>query len=145
MYVPNAHNQMSIVPIDMRAPLASSAPDASVSCVQLFENAIFLFFTHPFDVGDVIIFEGDRYRVMAISLQCVNMERVDGADVNVPTAVRIPPPPSPCILTGGWSNMYVFTPYTLIIRTLYAFLVRTYIYAGEDRTSMFLLPIPRHR
>lgn len=53
--------------------------------VQLFENAIFLFFTHPFDVGDVIFFEGDRYRVQAISLQYVNISRVDGADVNVPT------------------------------------------------------------
>lgn len=54
--------------------------------MQLFENAIFLFFTHPFDVGDIIMFEGDRYRVKAISLQYVNIARVDGADVNVPTA-----------------------------------------------------------
>jgi len=53
--------------------------------VQLFENAIFLFFTHPFDVGDIIVFEGDRYRVKSISLQYVNIARVDGADVNVPT------------------------------------------------------------
>jgi Mechanosensitive ion channel len=50
----------------------------------VFENAIFLFFTHPFDVGDAINFETNRYTVKSITLQYVKLTRVDGADVNVP-------------------------------------------------------------
>lgn len=52
--------------------------------VQVFENAVFLFFTHPFDVGDAIVFEGDRFKVTCISLQYVKLIRMDGAAVNVP-------------------------------------------------------------
>lgn len=37
---------------------------------------IFLFFTHPFDVGDTIRFEDTRYDVNAINLQYVNLEHV---------------------------------------------------------------------
>jgi small-conductance mechanosensitive channel len=53
---------------------------------QVFENAIFLFFTHPFDVGDTIRFEDSRYCVNSINLQYINLEHVMGADVNVPTS-----------------------------------------------------------
>jgi small-conductance mechanosensitive channel len=52
---------------------------------QVFENGVFLFFTHPFDVGDIIKFEDNRYEVKAINLQYVNLEYVLGQDVNVPT------------------------------------------------------------
>ena len=46
---------------------------------------MFLFFTHPFDVGDHIKFEENRYQVKSINLQYVNLEHVLGQDVNVPT------------------------------------------------------------
>lgn len=54
------------------------------SMLQVFENSIFLFFSHPFDVGDVITFEGSRYTIKSITLQYVKLERVDGAHVSVP-------------------------------------------------------------
>jgi small-conductance mechanosensitive channel len=54
--------------------------------VQVFENSIWLFFTHPFDVGDVIKYETDRYTVRHIKMQFVILERVDGALVTVPTS-----------------------------------------------------------
>jgi small-conductance mechanosensitive channel len=52
----------------------------------VFENSIWLFFTHPFDVGDVINYEGSRYTVRHIKMQFVILERVDGACVTVPTS-----------------------------------------------------------
>ena len=48
---------------------------------------MWLFFTHSFDVGDVITYEGDRYEVVKIKLQYVVMKRVDGAHVIIPTNV----------------------------------------------------------
>jgi small-conductance mechanosensitive channel len=54
--------------------------------LQVFENAVYIFFTHAFDVGDTIKFEGNRYEVRSITLQYVSFERVDGADVTVPTS-----------------------------------------------------------
>ena len=54
--------------------------------MQVFENGVFLFFAHPFDVGDAIKFEDNRYDVNAINLQYVNLTHVLGADVNVPTS-----------------------------------------------------------
>jgi hypothetical protein len=53
--------------------------------LQVFENSLWLFFTHPFDVGDRIKYQGDRYSILSIKLQRVNMTRVDGANVMVPT------------------------------------------------------------
>ena len=53
--------------------------------MQVFENAIWLFALHPFDVGDVIRYAGDRYTVKSIKLQRLSLARVDGADVMVPT------------------------------------------------------------
>jgi hypothetical protein len=53
---------------------------------QVFENSIWLFFTHPFDVGDVIRYEDDRYLVKNIKMQFVSLERADGAFVTVPTS-----------------------------------------------------------
>lgn len=65
---------------------------------------MWLFFTHSFDVGDVVNYEGDRYEVVKIKLQYVVMKRVDGAHVIIPTNAmssarihnvsRCVPPPS---------------------------------------------------
>jgi hypothetical protein len=52
--------------------------------VQVFENALFLFFTHPFDVGDIVTYESKRYTVCKIKLQYVCLERSDNAHVIVP-------------------------------------------------------------
>lgn len=41
----------------------------SVRLMQVFENSIYLFFTHPFDIGDEIRFEGTRYTVKSMTLQ----------------------------------------------------------------------------
>jgi small-conductance mechanosensitive channel len=54
--------------------------------VQVFENAVFLFFSHPFDVGDWINFEGSKYQVNSITLQYVKLMRIDQAHVSVPCA-----------------------------------------------------------
>ena len=54
--------------------------------MQVFENSIYLFFTHPFDIGDEIRFEGTRYKVKSMTLQVVKLTSVFGADVTVPTA-----------------------------------------------------------
>ena len=54
--------------------------------MQVFENSIYLFFTHPFDIGDEIRFEGARYTVKSMTLQVVKLTSVVGADVTVPTA-----------------------------------------------------------
>lgn len=56
------------------------------SLMQVFENSIYLFFTHPFDIGDEIRFEGTRYTVKSMTLQVVKLTSVFGADVTVPTA-----------------------------------------------------------
>lgn len=54
--------------------------------VQVFENSIYLFFTHPFDIGDEIRFEGTRYTVKSMTLQMVKLISVLGNDIIVPTA-----------------------------------------------------------
>jgi small-conductance mechanosensitive channel len=53
--------------------------------MQVFENSLWLFFTHPFDVGDFIKYHDVRYSVQTIKLQKVNMTRYDGAHVMIPT------------------------------------------------------------
>ena len=55
--------------------------------MQVFENSIWLFFTHPFDVGDVIMYEGTRYTVANIKMQFVILSQVSGELVTVPTSV----------------------------------------------------------
>ena len=45
--------------------------------LQLFENAIFLLFSHPFDVGDDIKIEGIAYKVKYIALPYINLVRTD--------------------------------------------------------------------
>jgi small-conductance mechanosensitive channel len=52
----------------------------------VFENGIYLFFTHPFDIGDEIRFEGSRYTVKSMTLQVVKLTASVGKDVTVPTA-----------------------------------------------------------
>jgi small-conductance mechanosensitive channel len=54
--------------------------------VQVFENSVFLFFAHPFDVGDEIKYDGNRYTVQSINLQYVNLTSRAGADNNIPTS-----------------------------------------------------------
>jgi hypothetical protein len=51
--------------------------------MQVFENAVFLFFTHPFDVGDEVIVDDDRFTVTSITLQYVKLLRWDNAAVNM--------------------------------------------------------------
>jgi small-conductance mechanosensitive channel len=53
--------------------------------LQMFENALWLFTSHPFDVGDVIKFKGDRYDVQSIKLQRILLCRGDGAAIIMPT------------------------------------------------------------
>ena len=53
--------------------------------MQVFENALWLFTSHPFDVGDVIKHGGTRYTVKSIKLQRLHLARVDGAHVVLPT------------------------------------------------------------
>lgn len=66
--------------------LSNAAVYSIIVDVQVFENSIYLFFTHPFDIGDEIRFEGSRYTVKSMTLQVVKLTSVVGADVIVPTA-----------------------------------------------------------
>jgi hypothetical protein len=56
-----------------------------VRWLQMFENALWLFTSHPFDVGDVIKFRGDRYTVQSVKLQRILLGRVDGGAFIMPT------------------------------------------------------------
>lgn len=69
--------------------------------MQVFENAVFLFFTHPFDVGDAVVFEGDRFKVISITLQYVKLTRLDGAAINVPCRCGPSPLPSAVALQSA--------------------------------------------
>jgi small-conductance mechanosensitive channel len=53
--------------------------------MQVFENALWIFFTHAFDVGDIVTYEDKRYTVQKIKLEYVVLERSDNAHVIVPT------------------------------------------------------------
>ena len=66
--------------------LSNAAVYSIIVDVQVFENSIYLFFTHPFDIGDEIRFEGSRYTVKSMTLLVVKLTSVVGADVIVPTA-----------------------------------------------------------
>ena len=79
---------LSQVERSARGGIAGSTSIGMMS-VQMFENSIWIFFTHPFDVGDVIFYEGSRFRVKQIKLQFVSLERVDGAAVTVPTSEMV--------------------------------------------------------
>lgn len=57
------------------------------SIQEVFENCIFLFFTHPFDLGDKIRWNGDTYFVRGITLNYVNLLQAAGSYVNVSTHV----------------------------------------------------------
>lgn len=53
--------------------------------MQVFENSLWLFFSHPFDVGDIIKYANTRYTVASVKLQKVELTRIDGAHVMIPT------------------------------------------------------------
>lgn len=57
------------------------------SIKEVFENCIFLFFTHPFDLGDKIRWNGETYFVRGITLNYVNLLHASGSYVNVSTHV----------------------------------------------------------
>lgn len=51
---------------------------------QVWENLVYLFTIHAFDVGDIIIVNGERYTVKTISLSHVGCMRKDNASVTIP-------------------------------------------------------------
>ena len=53
------------------------------SICEVFENCVFLFFTHPFDLGDKIRWNGETYFVRGITLNYVNLLHSTGSYVNV--------------------------------------------------------------
>lgn len=54
---------------------------------QLYENCVFLFMRHPFDVGDVVRLDGERYTVDSIHLQHVEATHISGLQTNIPLHV----------------------------------------------------------
>ena len=50
---------------------------------EVFENCVFLFFTHPFDLGDKIRWDGETYFVRGITLNYVNLLHSSGSYVNL--------------------------------------------------------------
>lgn len=55
-------------------------------CMQLFENAVYIFSAQPFHPSDVLIIDGTRYTVMRMTLLTVVLRRGDGAVVTVATS-----------------------------------------------------------
>jgi small-conductance mechanosensitive channel len=53
------------------------------SICEIFENCVFLFFTHPFDLGDKIRWNGETYFVRGITLNYVNLLHASGSYVNL--------------------------------------------------------------
>lgn len=51
------------------------------SIKSLIESIIFLFVTHPFDVGDRISFQGDSYFVKAMTIMSSTLTHTDGREV----------------------------------------------------------------
>ncbi|GBG32450.1 Mechanosensitive ion channel protein 10 [Hondaea fermentalgiana] len=49
------------------------------SAMQSFENIIFLFGVHPYDVGDTLLFNNNRYTVSRIRLLTTDFVQADGA------------------------------------------------------------------
>ena len=54
-------------PTPTRSP-TRTLPPPSPSPRNAFESVLFLFFEHPYDVGDMVYFNGDSMRVKRISL-----------------------------------------------------------------------------
>ena len=50
---------------------------------EVFENCVFLFGTHPFDLGDKIRWQGETYFIRGITLNYVNLLHSSGAYVNL--------------------------------------------------------------
>jgi hypothetical protein len=52
-----------------------------------FNNLIFIFSVHPYDVSDRVAFQGQRYEVLSIRLLYTDFLRDDGAFTRIPNAV----------------------------------------------------------
>lgn len=59
------------------------------SCSSLFNSIIFLFITHPFDIGDRVLIDNDAYFVHEIRLFSTVLMRWDGFMVYYPNAVLL--------------------------------------------------------
>lgn len=57
------------------------------SMCQVWENMVYLFTVHPFDVGDQIKMDGDMYKVEKIALGYVTVLRTDNARLTFPMQV----------------------------------------------------------
>lgn len=47
----------------------------NLECRNAFESVLFLFFEHPYDVGDMILVKGELMRVKRISLMYTDLVR----------------------------------------------------------------------
>jgi small-conductance mechanosensitive channel len=54
------------------------------SLKEIWENLVYLFTIHAFDVGDIIILADTRYTIKTISLTHVGCTRVDNASFTIP-------------------------------------------------------------
>ena len=56
------------------------------SLQRMYENVIFLFVVHPYDVGDALLVDGVWHSVVEISLQTTAIVRWDGIKLWVPNS-----------------------------------------------------------
>lgn len=54
---------------------------------NLVESIMFLFFVHPFDVGDMLIIDGKKYIVREFGLMSTTLARTSGEEVFVSNAI----------------------------------------------------------
>ena len=59
----------------------------SVTCQEILASILFLFYKHPFDVGDRVNINGDQYVVKELSLLFTIFRRLDGTIVQVNNAI----------------------------------------------------------
>ncbi|GFR52225.1 hypothetical protein Agub_g14676, partial [Astrephomene gubernaculifera] len=59
------------------------------SVKNMYESMLFLFITHPYDVGDCILVGADMYRVKKISLLFTDLVRANGERVYMPNTSLI--------------------------------------------------------
>lgn len=59
----------------------------AVTCQEILASILFLFYKHPFDVGDRVDVNGSRYIVKELSLLFTIFKRLDGTIVQVNNAV----------------------------------------------------------
>jgi small-conductance mechanosensitive channel len=54
---------------------------------NLIESIVFLFFTHPYDVGDRLIIDGETLNVKEFGLMSTTFTRWDGSEIYSPNIV----------------------------------------------------------